>query len=48
MWNIAVVLLGFWLMGFSMHSGGALIHALLIMAIVVFVFNSIGGRRSSA
>jgi hypothetical protein len=30
-----------------MHVGGGLIHALLIIAIVVFVFNLLTGRRSS-
>jgi len=35
-----------WLLGFSMHVGGSLIHALLVIAAVVFLFNLIGGRRS--
>jgi hypothetical protein len=30
-----------------MHVGGGLIHALLVIAIVVFVFNLITGRRAS-
>ena len=48
LWTIAGVLLVLWLLGFSMHVGGGLIHALLVIAIVVFVFNLISGRRSSA
>ena len=48
LWTIAVILVVLWLLGFSMHIGGGLIHALLIIAIVVFLFNLISGRRSSA
>ena len=48
LWTIVGVLLVLWLLGFSMHVGGGLIHALLVMAIIVFVYNLIGGRRSSA
>jgi hypothetical protein len=48
LWTIAGVLLVLWLLGFSMHVGGGLIHALLVIAILVFLFNVIAGRRSSA
>jgi Family of unknown function (DUF5670) len=48
LWTIAVILLVMWLLGFSMHVGGGLIHALLVIAILVFLFNVITGRRSSA
>ena len=47
LYMIAGILLVLWLLGFSMHVGGGLIHALLVIAIVVFVFNLIAGRRSS-
>jgi predicted nucleic acid-binding Zn ribbon protein len=46
LWTIAVILLVLWLLGFSMHVGGGLIHFLLVIAIVVIVFNFISGRRS--
>ena len=46
MYTIIGVLLVLWLLGFSMHVGGGLIHALLVIAIVVFLFNLISGRRS--
>jgi hypothetical protein len=46
LYTIIGVLLVLWLLGFSMHVGGGLIHALLIIAIVVFLFNLISGRRS--
>ena len=48
LWTILAILLVLWLLGFSMHVGGGLIHALLVIAIVVFLFNLIAGRRSSA
>ena len=32
--------------GFSMHVGGDLIHALLVIAAVAFLFNLLRGRRS--
>jgi len=47
LWTIVGILLLLWLLGFSMHVGGGLIHALLVIAIVVFVFNLLSGRRSS-
>jgi Family of unknown function (DUF5670) len=45
LWTIAVVLAVLWLLGFSLHVGGGLIHLLLILALVVLVFNVLGGRR---
>jgi hypothetical protein len=48
LWIVAVILFVLWLLGFSMHVGGGLIHALLVIALVVFVFNFLSGRRSSA
>jgi hypothetical protein len=47
LWTIVGILLVLWLLGFSMQVGGGLIHALLVIAIVVFVFNLLSGRRSS-
>jgi len=47
LWTIFVVLLILWLLGFSLHVAGGLIHLLLVVAFVVLVINLIGGRRSS-
>jgi hypothetical protein len=47
LWTIVVILLVLWLLGFSMSVGGGLIHALLVIALVVVIFNLITGRRSS-
>jgi hypothetical protein len=46
LWTIVGILLVLWLLGFSMHVGGGLIHALLVIAIVVFLFNLISRRRA--
>ena len=37
LWTIFVVLLILWLLGFSLHIGGALIHLLLVVGLVVLV-----------
>jgi hypothetical protein len=47
LWTIFVILLVLWLLGFSFHIGGGLIHLLLVIAIVVLVFNLITGRRTA-
>ena len=47
LWTIVVVLAILWLLGFSLHVGGGLIHLLLVVALVVLVINLIGGRRSA-
>lgn len=45
LWTIMVVLLIMWLLGFSFHVGGALIHLLLVVGLVVLVINLVSGRR---
>ncbi len=45
LWTICVILLILWLLGFSLHLGGGLIHILLVIAVVVLVYNLIAGRR---
>ena len=47
LWTIFVVLIILWLLGFSMHIGGGLIHLLLVVGLVVLVINLVSGRRSS-
>jgi hypothetical protein len=34
-----------WLLGFSLHIGGGLIHVLLVIAVVVLIFNLVSGSR---
>jgi hypothetical protein len=45
LWTIFVVLLILWLLGFSLHVAGGLIHLLLVVALVVLVINLVSGRR---
>jgi hypothetical protein len=47
LWTIFVVLLVMWLLGFTLHLGGALIHLLLVVGLVVLVINLLSGRRSA-
>lgn len=48
LWTIVAIFLILWLLGFSMHIGGSLIHLLLVVALVVFVINIVSGRRGTA
>ena len=48
LWTIVTIFLILWLLGFSLHIGGGLIHLLLVIALVVFVFNLVSGRRGRA
>ncbi len=46
LWTICVVLLVLWALGNAMsYTGGGLIHILLAVALVVFVFRLLQGRR---
>ncbi len=45
LWTIFVILGILWLLGFSLHIGGGLIHILLVVALVVLVINLLSGRR---
>jgi hypothetical protein len=47
LWTIFVILLILWLLGFSFHIAGGLIHILLVIAVVVLVINLISGRRTA-
>jgi uncharacterized protein DUF5670 len=46
LYTIVGILLLLWVLGFSMHVGGNVIHALLVIALVVFLINLITGRRA--
>jgi hypothetical protein len=45
LWGIFVIILVLWLLGFSFHIAGSLIHLLLVVALIVLVINLISGRR---
>jgi K+-transporting ATPase A subunit len=47
LWTIIVILFVLWLLGFIGHVGGGLIHLLLVVAVIVFLFNLLAGRRAA-
>ncbi len=49
LWTIAIILLVLWLLGFIVfHVTAALIHLLLLVAIIVVVYKLLVGSRSRA
>jgi Family of unknown function (DUF5670) len=44
LYTIAVILLILWLLGFSFHVAGGLIHVLLVIAVVVVIIKLVTGR----
>jgi hypothetical protein len=48
LWTICVILLVLWLLGLvTSTTMGGLIHILLVIAIIMILFNVIGGRGRS-
>jgi hypothetical protein len=46
LWTIFVILAVLWLLGMvSSYTMGGAIHVLLVLAVIVLLFNVIGGRR---
>jgi hypothetical protein len=41
-----VIILILWLLGFSLHIAGGLIHLLLVVALIVLLIQLITGRRA--
>ena len=46
-WTIIGVLVVLWLLGFSLNIGGGRIHAPIVIALLLLVFNLISGRRTA-
>ncbi len=46
-WAIVALLLIMWLLGFSLHIAGSLIHLVLVVALVVLVVDLLSGRRAA-
>ena len=49
LWTIIVILFVLWLLGFSFHIAGGLIHLLLVIALIILVvqlFQMVMGRRA--
>lgn len=47
LWTILLILVALWALGLLTSVGGAFIHLLLVLAIVVFVAQLLTGRRST-
>jgi hypothetical protein len=43
-WTLIVILVVLWLLGFILHIGGALIHLILVIAVILLVVNLLTGR----
>ena len=46
LWTLIVVLLVLWLLGLATNVVGALIHVLLVIALIVLVLQLLSGRRA--
>jgi hypothetical protein len=46
LWTIFVILIILWLLGFTLHIGGGLIHILLVVAVICLIYNLLTGRRA--
>jgi hypothetical protein len=47
LWTVLILLLILWILGLLTNVGGALIHALLVVVLVIFVINLLAARRSA-
>lgn len=48
LYTIVAVLVVLWLIGLLAHVGGGLIHILLVIALIVFIYNMVAGRGNKA
>jgi hypothetical protein len=46
LWIIVAILVILWLIGFIIHLGGAFIHILLVLALIIILVKLLGGRRN--
>jgi hypothetical protein len=46
-YTLISLLVLFWLVGLFAHVGGSFIHGLLVLALVIFVFDLVTGRRTT-
>ncbi len=47
LWTIFAILVILWLLGFSFHLAGSLIHLLLVIAVFILIFNLIRRVRTA-
>jgi hypothetical protein len=46
LWSLIVILFILWLLGFSLHIAGGLVHVLLVLAVIVLLYQFLTGRRA--
>lgn len=46
MWTVIGILVVLWLLGLLADIGGSLIHILLVVALVAFIYNMVAGRKA--
>jgi uncharacterized membrane protein YqjE len=46
LWTIAIILLIIWAVGLAFKVAGALIHLLLVIALIVVLFKLFAGRKA--
>jgi len=42
-WLVGIIII-FWLLGFILNIGGGMIHLLIIIAVIIFIFDFVIGR----
>ncbi|WP_019368730.1 lmo0937 family membrane protein [Sphingomonas sp. HT-1] len=45
LWTLVIILIVLWLLGFSFHIAGGIIHILLVIALVIGLIQLFTGRR---
>ena len=45
LWTVIVILVILWLLGLVLNVGGALIHLLLVVAVIIILYNLFAGRK---
>jgi hypothetical protein len=45
LYTLVCVLIALWIIGLVVHIGGGLIHLLLVIALIVFIYKLITGRK---
>lgn len=46
LWTLLVVILIFWLLGWSVAGVGSIIHVLLVLALIIFIYQLVTGSRT--
>ncbi|WP_143139302.1 lmo0937 family membrane protein [Alkalibacterium sp. 20] len=45
LWTLIGILVLFWVLGLVFEIGGGIIHILLVIALIVFIWNMVTGRK---